>query len=166
MPAQGSKLRKQLEERMEEEARAIYWKNHRDELEAMGEGGQAGAPAAVALAQSPTGGGQDFVGGGNDAAPWDMLLQQAASGDVGGEGLETMGANLQGVPGSSPAGTGSGAAPGNAKAGNGNGGISQGKGCLIYTSPWALYSPPFSAATWRRSRIRSWPARWPAPLRP
>ncbi len=128
VPAQGSKLRKQLEERMEEEARAIYWKNHRDELEAMGEGGQTGAPAAVALAQSPTGGGQDFVGGGNDAAPWDMLLQQAASGDVGGEGLETMGANLQGVPGSSPAGTGSGAAPGNAKAGNGNGGISQGKG--------------------------------------
>ena len=45
VPAQGSKLRKQLEERMEEEARAIYWKNHRDELEAMGEGGQAGAPA-------------------------------------------------------------------------------------------------------------------------
>ena len=128
VPAQGSKLRKQLEERMEEEARAIYWKNHRDELEAMGEGGQAGAPAAVALAQSPTDGGQDFVGGGNDAAPWDMLLQQAASGDVGGEGLETMGANLQGVPGSSPAGIGSGAAPGNAKAGNGNGGISQGKG--------------------------------------
>ena len=128
VPAQGSKLRKQLEERMEEEARAIYWKNHRDELEAMGEGGQAGAPAAVALAQSPTGGGQDFVGGGNDAAPWDMLLQQAASGDVGGEGLETMGANLPGVPGASPAAAGSGAAPGNAKAGNGNGGISQGKG--------------------------------------
>ncbi|WP_034588470.1 PolC-type DNA polymerase III N-terminal domain-containing protein, partial [Enterocloster asparagiformis] len=50
VPAQGSKLRKQLEERMEEEARAIYWKNHRDELEAMGEGGQTGAPAAVALA--------------------------------------------------------------------------------------------------------------------
>ena len=128
VPAQGSKLRKQLEERMEEEARAIYWKNHRDELEAMGEGGQAGAPAAVALAQSPTGGGQDFVGGGNDAAPWDMLLQQAASGDVGGEGLETMGANLPGVPGASPAAAGSGAAPGNTKAGNGNGGISQGKG--------------------------------------
>ena len=143
VPAQGSKLRKQLEERMEEEARAIYWKNHRDELEAMGEGGQAGAPAAVALAQSPTGGGQDFVGGGNDAAPWDMLLQQAASGDVGGEGLETMGANLPGVPGASPAAAGSGAAPGNAKAGNGNGGISQGKGRegQLKKGPWRFRGP-------------------------
>ena len=106
------------------------------------EGGQAGAPAAVALAQSPTDGGQDFVGGGNDAAPWDMLLQQAASGDVGGEGLETMGANLPGVPGASPAAAGSGAAPGNAKAGNGNGGISQAS-----TTNFTTFSEKYSFAT-------------------
>ena len=126
VPAQGSKLRKQLEERMEEEARAIYWKNHRDELEAMGEAGGVAAPAQTAVAQSASGAGQDFVGGGSDAAPWDMLLQQAASGDVGAEGLETMGANIPGVPGGSPGAPG--ASAGNPKAGNANSGISQGKG--------------------------------------
>ena len=36
IPPSGGERRKQLERKIEKEAQAIYWRNHREELEAMG----------------------------------------------------------------------------------------------------------------------------------
>ena len=63
VPPVGNELRKKLEERMEEEARQIYWQNHKDELPA----GRAGAAFSGAKAAE----GAAFVEGGTEGAPWD-----------------------------------------------------------------------------------------------
>ena len=105
IPPSGGERRKQLERKIEKEAQAIYWRNHREELEAMGGFSAEGLEGKELLKQ--TAGPQDaLMEAPQDGAPWDMLMAQAASGEVG-SGEE---ASLQAVPagnaGSGSTGTG------------------------------------------------------------
>ena len=84
---QGSDRRKQIELKMEREAQAIYWQNHREELEAMGASfSTQGLEGQELLSGNGGRSGQDSyldAGQGPEGAPWDALMAQAASGDVG-----------------------------------------------------------------------------------
>ena len=105
LPLPAESAENSLSERLEKEAQAIYWRNHREELEAMGGFSAEGLEGKELLKQ--TAGPQDaLMEAPQDGAPWDMLMAQAASGEVG-SGEE---ASLQAVPagnaGSGSTGTG------------------------------------------------------------
>ncbi len=83
VPAKENGKRRLLEERMEQEARAVYWSNHRAELEAAGirpeetaAGGAAALPSAAFAAESEQA---------PEAAPWEQLMGQA-SGEAASQG--------------------------------------------------------------------------------
>ena len=84
VPSLGGERRKQLEQKIEREAQAIYWKNHKEELAAMGGFSSEGLEGQELLKQT-SGQKEAFMGKPEDSAPWDMLMAQAASGDIGGE---------------------------------------------------------------------------------
>ena len=102
---QGSDRRKQIELKMEREAQAIYWQNHKEELEAMGASFSAqGLEGRELLAGKGGKSGQDSymdAGQGPEGAPRDALMAQAASGDVGDGGAPGDNGVLSGAPGSS-----------------------------------------------------------------
>ena len=84
VPSLGGERRKQLEQKIEREAQTIYWKNHKEELAAMGGFSSEGLEGKELLKQT-SGQKEAFMGKPEDSAPWDMLMAQAASGDIGGE---------------------------------------------------------------------------------
>ena len=71
VPAEGSKRRQLLEQKIEREAQAIYARNHRDEL------GAAGG-AAYTGGQQASDSGEAYMTEGAQGAPWDALMGQAA----------------------------------------------------------------------------------------
>ncbi len=92
VPAKDSGRRQQIEKRIEREAQAIYWRNHGESFSAEKlEGAEpaAGAAAGKNAENSGYGSGSGFMAPAaqaapDDSAPWDMLMAQAASGDIGG----------------------------------------------------------------------------------
>ena len=101
---QGSDRRKQIELKMEREAQAIYWQNHREELEAMGASfSTQGLEGQELLSGNGGRSGQDSyldAGQGPEGAPWDALMAQAASGDVGDGSAPGDNGGRSGAPGS------------------------------------------------------------------
>ena len=105
IPPSGGERRKQLERKIEKEAQAIYWRNHREELEAMGGFSAEGLEGKELLKQ--TAGPQDaLMEAPQDGAPWDMLMAQAASGEVGSGEKASLQAVPAGNAGSGSTGTG------------------------------------------------------------
>lgn len=90
VPPQGKERRRQLELKMEQEAQAIYWKNHRGELTAAGasERGnlvlEGSGSEAGRRERSGNGGMASHSAEGSgiapDGVPWDMLMAQSGSG--------------------------------------------------------------------------------------
>lgn len=109
VPPQGNDRRRQIELKMEREAQAIYWQNHKEELAAMGGSFSTEGLEGQELVQGT--GGQGNAGNGfmdpgagvPESAPWDMLMAQASAGDVGSDG-DTGQGNAAGFDGTSSKG--------------------------------------------------------------
>ena len=87
IPPKENDRRKQIELKLEREAQAIYWQNHKDELENV----SGGENISQTVAKSDNG--EKKTHNSNaaimdipmpEAAPWDALMDQAASGNVPG----------------------------------------------------------------------------------
>ena len=87
IPPKENDRRKQIELKLEREAQAIYWQNHKDELE----NASGGENISQTVAKSDNG--EKKTHNSNaaimdipmpEAAPWDALMDQAASGNVPG----------------------------------------------------------------------------------
>ena len=87
IPPKENDRRKQIELKLEREAQAIYWQNHKDELENV----SGGENISQTVAKSDNG--EKKTHNSNaaimdipmpEAAPWDALMDQAASGHVPG----------------------------------------------------------------------------------
>ena len=97
VPPQGNDRRRQIELKMEREAQAIYWQNHKEELAAMGGSFSTEGLEGQELVQGNGNRGQgnggqgdsafmDSGSGPSEAAPWDMLMAQASGGGIGTDG--------------------------------------------------------------------------------
>ena len=85
---QGNDRRRKMELKLEREAQAVYWQNHREELEAAGAAfSSQGLEGQELVAEKGIRGGQaQFMEtqAAPEGAPWDALMSQAVGGDVGG----------------------------------------------------------------------------------
>lgn len=103
--SQSSDRRKQTELKMERETQAICRQNHKEELETMGASFSTQELEGQELLAGKGGrSGQDSymdAGQGPEGAPWDALMAQVASGDVGNGGAPGDNGVHLGTPGSS-----------------------------------------------------------------
>jgi len=89
VPSRDNERRRQMELKIEREAQAIYWQNHRRELEAAG--ADEGLEGADGGRRTEEGAVDGFMGAGAgdfaiaEPAPWDMLMVQAQSAEEGKE---------------------------------------------------------------------------------
>ena len=87
IPAKENDRRKQIEQKLEREAQAIYWQNHRDELGSVNSRENISQPAAIRNTDEKKTQTEDAIimdVPTPEAAPWDALMDQAASGNVPG----------------------------------------------------------------------------------
>lgn len=87
IPAKENDRRKQIEQKLEREAQAIYWQNHKDELGSVNSGENISQPAAIRNTDEKKTQAEDAIimdVPTPEAAPWDALMDQAASGNVPG----------------------------------------------------------------------------------
>ena len=87
IPAKEKDRRKQIEQKLEREAQAIYWQNHKDELGSVNSGENISQPAAIRNTDEKKTQAEDAIimdVPTPEAAPWDALMDQAASGNVPG----------------------------------------------------------------------------------
>ena len=87
IPAKENDRRKQIEQKLEREAQAIYWQNHKDELGSVNSGENIPQPAAIRNTDEKKTQTEDAIimdVPTPEAAPWDALMDQAASGSVPG----------------------------------------------------------------------------------